>query len=298
MTRKLGRSFRVTIDMKDGGLPIVVTMPFTIQFWINRVALSDLNTMSLDIYNLSPENRSRIYQDAWNWKLDPNVAVSGESVRTVTIELGYENLYQVFTGHITQASSARDGVDIVTRIEAQSGRYDIQASQTFKTLDSGQSIASILEYLAGQFTGLKLGAIGDFSGTMQRPVVLNGSTWELLKTYSENNVYIDNDKIYILKPNEVVGSQVYVIDDSTGLLETPRRTGGTLIVTTLLEAGVEMFSEVKLTSTINPLYNGQYQVIGVRHEGTISDAISGIATTILTLRRPDLFDNFQTVAPK
>jgi hypothetical protein len=295
MTQKFGRSFRVTVDMKDGKPPIIVTMPFTIRFWIERYALSDLNNMSLDIYNLSEANRARIYQDYWNMGLDPSVPQDTSPGRTVTIELGYQNLYMVFTGLISSASSAREGTNIITRVEGLAGFFDVRASQTFQTLESGQSTASILKYLVAQLPSIKLGALGSFPTIMQRPVVLNGATWNLLKKYSDGNVYIDNGKIYILQPNETVGSIEYTINDSTGLLETPRRTGGSLVVTTLLEPGVDMFQQIKLQSSINPLYNGVYRINGVRHEGIISGAVNGDCRTTLTLQHPDLYNNFVQV---
>ena len=287
MTQKFGRNFRITIDPKDGGAPIIVTMPFTIRFWIQRSATSDTNPLSLDIYNLSAANRSRLYQDAWNQ--DTN------AIKTIVVEMGYSTLYRVFSGVIHEMNSSREGVDIVTRIEAYDNGSDIATTKTFQTLESGQSIAAILGFLIGQFPNLTQGAIGNFPQIMQRPVTLNGSTWDLLKTYSNNKVYIDNGKIYVLNDNEVVGAQTYTVNSDTGLLETPRRAEGTLSISMLLETGIDLFTQVKLESSINKLYNETYKVIGIRHEGTISGAVNGRAVTTLTLNRPGKFGGFTQV---
>lgn len=284
MSKKFGRNYRITIDPKDGGAPIVITMPFTIRFWINRQGQSSLNTMSLDIYNLSQANRARIYQDNWN-----------VMNRTIIIEMGYDNLYRVFSGTIQEANSAREGVDEVTRIEAWDNLSEISQTQTYQSLDKGQSVANIIKFLIGQFTVLKTGAVGDFPGTLPRSVALNGSTWDLLKKYSSNQAYIDDGKIYVLQDAEVVGTGSYNVDDSTGLLGTPRRSEGTLTVPMILETGIPMFGMVKLTSTVNPVYNGTYKVQGIRHEGTISGAINGQAITTLTLLAPNKFRSFVTV---
>lgn len=297
MTQKFGRNFRITIDPKDGKPPILITMPFTIRFWLQRMALADLNTMSLDIYNLSKANRDRIYQDQWIPGIDPTLQTDTVPGRTITVELGYQNLYRVFTGVIQEASTAREGTELITRIEALDGRFSIANTQTYQTLESGQSIANVLQALINEFSpNLTLGAIGDFPTVLNRSVTLNGPTWDLLEKYSDNNVYIDNGKIYVLRDNEVLSGQISTINDSTGLLETPRRADGQLIVTSLLEPSIEMFTQVNIQSSVNTLYNGQYRVSGVRHEGTISGAVGGRCTTTLTLIAAQKFGGFKSVA--
>lgn len=295
MTQKFGRSFRLTIDCKDGKGPILITMPFTIRFWIERSTLSDLNTMSIDIYNLSADNRARIFQDSWIPGLDPTLPKDTPPGRTITVELGYQNLYRVFYGTIQQASTARQGTNLITRIDAMDLRYDISATQTYQTLESGQSVANVIKFLISQFPTLQLGGVGDYPEIIQRPVTLSGPTWDLLRRYSGGNVYIDNGKIYVLRDNEVLVGQSPVINDSTGLLETPRRTQGQLQIVSLLEPGIDLFKEIILSSSVNPVFNGKYKVIGLRHEGVISGAVNGRCTTMMTLNAPAPFKGFKEV---
>ena len=285
MTQKFGRNFRLTIDPADGGGPILITMPFTIQFWLQRNTLSDLNRLSIDIYNLSQSNRDRIFQDRFD--LTEN--------KTIAFEAGYSTLYQIFQGRIFEASTARSGTNLITRIEARDGLYDIAQSQTFQTLQGGQTLASVLRYLASQFPTLGVGAIGSFPQPFQRPVVLNGCTWDLLKQYSDSQVYIDSGKIYVLTDSEATSQNIYNINDSTGLLDTPRRDEGFLTVTTLLDAGINMAQLVNLASTVQPVYNGQYKVIGINHAGMISGAVNGDCRTVLSLQAPGKFKQFTQV---
>lgn len=286
MTQKFGRNFRLTIDPADGNAPILITMPFTIQFWMQRNTLSDLNRLSIDIYNLSEVNRNRIFQDRFD--LTQN--------KTIAFEAGYSTLYQIFQGRIFEASTARSGTDLITRLEARDGLYDIAQSQTFQTLQgSGQTLGTVVRYLASQFPTLGIGAIGDLDQPISRPVVLNGLTWDLLKQYSSGKVYIDSGKIYVLGESETTSDAVYNINDSTGLLETPRRDEGFLSVTTLLEAGINMAQLVNLASSVQPVYNGQYKVIGINHAGMISGAVSGDCRTVLSLLAPGKFKSFTKV---
>ena len=287
MSRKFGRSYRITIDPKDGGDLIVITMPFTIQFWIQRNTYSDLNNLTLDIFNLSESNRNRIFQDRYDIGVkQPNGSFVG---REIKLEIGYSTLYQVYDGTIFQASSAREGTNIVTRIQAMTGNFDVATTQTFQTLDGSQTLGDVFKALIGEFPNLKLGAIGDFPTTRPRPWVINGNVYDWIKQHSDQNVFIDNGKVYVLKPSEVLEGQVRLFDSSTGLLETPRRDDGFLSITTLLEAGVNVADTCEIASTIQTAYNGQYKVAGVQHQGMISGAVCGTCRSTFSLIAAQFF---------
>ena len=286
MTEKFGRNYRVTIDPKDGKPPIVVTMPFTLRFSVQRSTLSDLNSCIVEIFNLSAANRSRIFQDYYD--LTQN--------RTIILEAGYDTLYQVFVGRIFQAGSSREGTNIVTKIEARDGSYDISSSQVFTTLyNPGQTVSDVLKYLIGQFPTLKTGAVGDFSTPLQRGCVLNGNTWDLLKSYSANSAFIDNGKVFCLKDAEVLNNSIHVINDATGILDTPRRDQGSLWVDTLMETGVDLAQQLQIQSTVQPIYNGTYKIIAIQHSGTISEAVCGEARSSFQLLYANRFGTFQPV---
>jgi hypothetical protein len=283
MTQKFGRNYRITIYPIDAGDPIIITMPFTIKFNIERTFASGMNTMELGIYNLSEAHRRRIAQDFNVIGNYPN-APANRNTNNIIVEIGYDNLYVAFQGYITFASSAREGVDIVTRISALDGLKDAQRTQVFQTLSAGQKVSDVLEYLTGQFTDLKRGAVGTFDDILQRPVVLNGYAWDLLKQYSNANCYIDNGKIYVLQDNEYLDTEtVLQLSDETGLIGTPRRSVAFLTVKTLLETSVGISDRIDLKSSIMPEYNGRYWIYGIQHEGVISASVGGAAYTTFHL---------------
>lgn len=289
MTKKFGRQYRITIDPKDGLPPIVVTLPFTINFTVQRNVYADVNHFNIEIFNLSKANRRRIYQDRWDLR-QPLINGVGAGAREITFEAGYGTLYQIFKGNIFQASSAREGVDIVTRIECLSGIYDVAASQTFTTIESGQTLKQVLEYLINDMPNLSLGAVGNYDQVFNRPVALSGSTWNLIKQYTGNNAFIDNDKIYCLKDAEAVGGEIYEINNTTGVLETPRRMEGLITVTTLFEPRPNIGSLLNFSSSVESVYDGQYKIIGLIHSGTISAAVCGTLRTIFSLNHPTFYD--------
>lgn len=261
---KFGRSYRLVIDPKDGGPPIIVTMPLTVQFWLKRNTMASLNYLSVDIYNLGPALRDRIFQDRYVVR-----------DRTITMEGGYDSLSLMFKGVIFQANSSREGTNIITRIEARDGNYDVGTSMTFQTLDKGKTLKDVFKFLAGQLPTVEMGAIGEYTDVLSRPVTLNGNTYELLKRYSNNEVFIDCNKIYVLQKDEIVAGDLPEINVDTGLLETPRRDEGFLTVTTLFEPRITIKQQIDLKSSIMKVYNGQYQVLGVMHQGIISEAQNG-----------------------
>lgn len=274
---KFQRSFRIEIDLGNGDEPIVITSPLTIKFTVTRRYQSSLNTLQLSIHNLGKKLRDAIFQDFYD----------NRERKTIKFFAGYGNLSLMFSGSIFEASSSRTGTDIVTNIMGKDGIWDIKNTFTYQTIDKGQTIGDVLDFLTAQFTDLEKGAIGDFNDVLERPVVLNGSTYELLKTYSDHKVMIDNNRIYVLNPNEVIDGDYTIIDKNTGILETPKRTEGIIQVVTLFEPRLTVNQKVTLRSEIEPVYNGDYKVIGIVHQGTISEAVGGQCTTVIDMLIPN-----------
>lgn len=282
---KFGRNFRVTIEFNDATgkpdptiTPIVITMPFTMQFTVNRKIYASLNTCQVDLYDLGPRIRELIFQE-------PMITRN----KTLTLEAGYDELITIFKGTIRQASSAREGTNIITSIDCVTGQWQVTQSTVYQTLNKGQTLGDVFRFLSGQLPQLSIGAIGKFDDKLLRPVVLNGNVWEIFKRYTGNNVTIDNNQIFVLKPNEVVPGAISVISLDSGILETPRRSGGYINLSTLFEPRVQIMQEVQLVSTVQPIYNGTYKIVGIQHSGVVSAAVNGDFRTML-----DLFVGAQT----
>lgn len=269
---KFGRSYRITIDLGEGE-PIIITPPVTVQFTVQRRQLSSLNQCTLDIYNLSKQVRDAIFQEWY----------SPSRVKKVTFEAGYETLSLVYTGDIFEAYNRREGTDIITTVYSRTGEWELNNRKVWKTLNKGTTVREVLLFLAGQWEDLEIGAIGDYSDPIDHPVVLNGNVWDLFKTYSNNECFVDNGKVYALRPNEVIEGAYPVISKDTGILQTPRRDGGFLRVTTLFEPRLTIGQICALDSSIEPIYNAAYDVVGLQHMGVISGAVGGQCQTVVDL---------------
>lgn len=282
---KFGRRYQITIETENGSY--IVRPPFTIRFNIKRHVLSSLNTLDLDIFNLAPTKRDNIFQDMFYQALTKR--------RHITFEAGYDSLATIFKGTFWQANSAREGVDIITSINSRDGQWDVESTFTYRTLDKANlSARGVVQDLIGSYTPANLSAGTISNGmtmkeTFQRPVALEGNTYDLLKKYSGGKVFIDLEKVYVLEDNEVIAGAIPLLSADTGLLSTPRRDESYLTVTTLFEPRIVMGQAINLISTVNPVYNAQYKVMGVQHQGIISDAVGGDCRTIIHLFNPAQF---------
>ncbi len=287
---KFQRSYKLTIELDDGGDAIIITPPFTIRFNVNRSVMSSLNTMDISIYNLAPQTRHRIFQDRFNTA----------NYKRVILEGGYgQQLSTLFIGGMYEANSGREGVDIITRINCFGGFFDVRNTRVYKTIAAGQTQKQILTSLVQDFPHISanpvIGGVGDVR--MPRSVTVNGNLWNFIKTFSSPiKPFIDNEQVIIMKDSEVRSSLITVIDASTGLLQTPRRDGGYLTLTTLFEPRVNMGQQMQVSSTVEPIYNGIHKVIGIQHEGIISDAQNGDLRSVFQLLTGSQIFNYTEVS--
>lgn len=281
---KWGRSFKITITMYTGAV-IIIQPPFTIRFNVNRAAAASLNTLDLDIYNLAPATRDQLLQDPF---------IMGANQRsTIKFEAGYigSPLSVIYQGTVFSCNSARSGVDIITSLHSTDGGWDIARNFIFQSAGGKPNYKTILSTLANTFApNLTVGAItGNIEGVFQRPVVLEGNVYNLLQKYSDNKCFIDLERIYILKDNEILSGTIPLINADTGLLDTPRRDDTYLTFSTLFEPTINCGMAIDLYSQVNPIYSKQYKVFGIQHTGTISESVGGDLRTIFQVQDVNKF---------
>lgn len=299
MTQKFMRNYRLTLYPPNSPLPIIITMPITINFSLIRNITSQQNNIDLQIFNLSEENRSQIYQD-WYAFGNPPEAINPETGLPIgndnfILEAGYGNsLYRIFAGVTWRASSAREGSNIITKISAFANNTDLVSTQIYQTVQAGQTLGKVLETLIGQFPNLTMGNSLDYPEVFNRPVVLNGNVFNLLKQYSGVSVFVDNGKVYILRDGDALNN-TFQISDATGILETPRREQGALYITMLFEPGIQCGQIVEIQSTVQKNFNGLYRVNAITHRGMISAALCGRLVTVLELLAPNQINGFTQV---
>lgn len=255
---------------------VSVALPYSAEFTVSRNSLAAANTASFKLYNLKQDTRNLIFHDAFDVL----------TRRAVQFFAGYKGFVPlIFNGTLLSAQSYRVGSDMVTEINAQDGAFQMVNGFVSTTQVVGQSDKELLRLLSENLPQIKgRPVIGDFPKVSSRGTVLFGNTWNLIQEMSGGQAFIDNGEVRIIKQDEYLkesGSNIPVINSSTGLLESPRRSTGNLYVEVnlLFEPRMTVGQLVQLDSGTNTILNGTYKVVGFTHTGIISLTVGGARTT-------------------
>ena len=253
----------------------IVTDPITINFDIKKQIFQDTNTARITIYNLDNGTRESIYQD--------RLMLETNREKSVTLLAGYGNTLTVcLFGHIQQCYSERVGTDMVTTIDVIDP--NILSNYSSVTFEAGTTFKEAIDYLTSQFPDLKQGEVGNFQGEFKMPTVFDGNTFNAINELTGGHTFIDNGIINSLNDNECLSNYgAYLVQSDTGLLGTPKRYDAVLEIEMLFEPDIRIGQMVEIVSETQSRFNGQFKVVGLNHNCTISGATSGRRTTKLQL---------------
>lgn len=251
----------------------IVSDPITINFDIKKELFQSTNTARIVIYNLDAGTRESIYQDRLLFETNRQ--------KSVTLLAGYgESLTVCLFGHIQQCYSERVGVDMVTTIDVIDP--DILTQYTSVTFEAGTTFKEAIDYLTSQFPNLKQGEVGNFQGEFKTPTVFDGNSFSAINELTGGHTYIDNGVLNTLNDNECLSNYgAYLIESDTGLLGTPKRYEAVLEIEMLFEPSIRLGQMVEIVSSTQSRFNGQYKVVGLNHNCTISGAVAGTRRTKL-----------------
>ncbi len=257
---------------------IEITLPYTLEFEVNRRDLSSAQTATFRILNLKEKTRIAIQKDLWRYQN-----------RAIQFRAGYASkpgdfIPLLFNGQIKQAYSYRKGVDFITEIEA----FDGGLAQTFgfasfaqiagtSARDSIINLAQLLPFKSGT------PIVGDFPTVTTRGEVFAGNIWELILKKSGGVGCIDNGQVKVLNPWEVLEGTLPVINSQSGLLGSPKRSEQTLDFEMIFEPRLTLLQQLYIDSSASRQYNHLWKVIGFAHRGTISPSVSGDCLTSVRL---------------
>lgn len=277
---KFGRTFELTIELdRKTHDTVVISDPLTLEFHVRRSTLASANEGSFAICNLKEQTRKHIYQDSFQLK--------AEDRRRIILKAGYHNQNAtIFQGNIMKAHTIRRNVELLTVIDAFDGGDAIINAFTSKTFPAGTSLKDMLLNVIKDMLphSVTTGTLSDFQEKGSRGTSLCGNTWNVISNLVSGKAshFIDMEKVHILRPEDCIEGPIRVINSETGLLGIPERFDARLDIKMLFEPHIMVGQLVELQS-IEKMYNGLYQVIGVFHSGTISGAVGGACVTELTL---------------
>lgn len=285
--RKFNRNYHIVFEVgyRKGLLEYVpqqtikVQYPFTLKFDVNRGVWSDANTGNFQLYNLGYDIQALLWKD----RADQTKYV------TMWVYAGYEDIMPlIFMGDVQECTSYRNGVDFITDIQATDGGYLFQYGFINKTFSKDTDFKFLIQELLAGVPTCKVGYItSNVKQMRKRGRTFIGQTMKLLEAYDFDKVFIDNGELHILGENDVIPGQLMVLTADSGMIGTPRRSETTLNVDTIFEPQLVVAQAINLQSKIYPFLNQNYQIIGLRHYGTISPVECGNLYTSVSLSLGD-----------
>ncbi|WP_410688526.1 hypothetical protein [Citrobacter europaeus] len=205
------RDYRLTVGI--GNQAVIIQPPITISFKaLESVSKKSLGKLSVSINGLKPSTRLQLLKSEDEEKYIP-----------VRLEVGYDGkLRQVFQGSVKSGAVKREGAIHIVSLECEDGGHDYINSFTSRTVrGKDQVVDSVLQDMPNTNKG---------SVTKQqaliRPKVLVGSSSKILTDTlaPDESFFIKDERVHILKANEVTSGNIPVVNARSGLLNTPQST--------------------------------------------------------------------------
>ncbi len=205
------RDYRLTVGI--GNQAVIIQPPITISFKaLESVSKKSLGKLSVSINGLKPSTRLQLLKSEDEERYIP-----------VRLEVGYDGkLRQVFQGSVKSGAVKREGAIHIVSLECEDGGHDYINSFTSRTVrGKDQVVDSVLKDMPNTNKG---------SVTKQqaliRPKVLVGSSSKILTDTlaPDESFFIKDERVHILKANEVTSGNIPVVNARSGLLNTPQST--------------------------------------------------------------------------
>lgn len=251
---RFNRDYELTVKVGTTR-SVIIKPPMRISFNAEKSISGGLNKMTVRIFNLKETSRMALVKDAEQIKVIP-----------ILFKVGYTgSLHLIFKGTVHRGQNSREGVDMVTELECLDGGFDFLNSFTSKTVKGkSKAIDEILIDMPNTKKG-KFTVIED----VLRPKVLVGSSIKLIDEMLNDGEawYIGDEKLYIVKDNEVVSSFVPVVNASTGLISTPSREQQKITFETMMNPTLRIAGLNKLESKTAQHLDGVYKIETISYSG-------------------------------
>jgi hypothetical protein len=279
---KKNRTYEL-VHINNDLVTTVIKPPFTLQFDVERNNFGTANIGSVRIFNLSKDTRERLRKDQTDFTLKDKVILTA----------GYEdNLALILDMTVNHGWSVREGNNFITQLQCLDGGYAFANARAGADLTFGsgekqqQAIARLVQELKNY--GLSKGAIGAFDGVFTRSQSYTGNPLSIIDDLTGGARFIDNSVVHVIKDNEAVGTDIFLITPESGLLNTPMRENQSINFTMLFEPKLSVGKVIKLESfTGDKDINATYKIRSIHHRGIISDAVGGECVTEINCVRGD-----------
>lgn len=278
-----------------------------IKFNVTRNVGANNNRLTLDIYNLTPEKQYNLFK--------PLIRQSSEASLTqqniITLfggrELDDRKFYYnvIFKGQILKTTPPRrEGADTVITIVAEDGMLGLGLSYVALNFDANTQPLEVYRALINQVKNksiyLEEGRTDATSfETLENSllsanetkygILIDGNLQDALNKLTGNRILFNNGKIEYLGSDAVWKGGVYGVkklDGDNHLVNSLTLDDGAVIANAELDfmPQISILGEyININSTLEKGFNGTWKVVGVTHQGNISQTQGSMVTTIVRL---------------
>ena len=251
---RFDRNYKLKVVV--GGKVVTITPPMNIIFDADKsVSGFGLNKLNVKIPNLSESNRTSLTKDPEQQKRIP-----------ITLEVGYgDKLELIFKGTVHRAFSQQQGPDIISTLECIDGGYDLVNSYTEQTV-IGRELA--IQKIVGDMPNTTIGKL-TIQGDTVRPHVLVGASYDQLLKFAgpDEQLFIDNEQLFIIKNSEVVSLFVPQVSSETGLSNAPVRENSIVTFETIMNTDLRIGGLCNIKSKLAKHLNGVHKINTINYSG-------------------------------
>ncbi|ECO0584321.1 hypothetical protein XS81_13530 [Salmonella enterica subsp. diarizonae] len=205
------RDYRLTVGI--GNQAVIIQPPITISFKaLESVNKKSLGKLNVSINGLKPSTRLQLVK-----------AEDDEKYIPVRLEVGYDGkLRQVFQGSVKSGAVKREGAIHIVSMECEDGGHDYINAFTSRTVRGKDHVVdSVLQ----DMPNTKKGSVTKQQALI-RPKVLVGRSSKILTDMlsPDESFFIKDERVHLLKENEVTSGNIPVVNARSGLLNTPQAT--------------------------------------------------------------------------
>jgi hypothetical protein len=259
-----GRAYAVALKAPDASLAaqfgniVAGQSALRLSFEVVKTATDTPNTAKITLYNLNPAARSAV-----------------GAGYNVELRAGYDGLCEkVFIGVVSKATTARQGPDVTTTIEATDGQEGLLNARFNREYPANTQLASVLADI-GEAMSCDPGVVlGLPQQAFTRGVTLSGSARDALKTLLARHgleASIQNGKLNIVPKGAHLGTAAIVISAYTGMIGIPSATKDSVTFDSLLNPKLVPKQLVAVQSR-NRFSSGFYAIRKAKLEGDTHDA--------------------------
>jgi hypothetical protein len=229
-----------------------------VKFSIEHTHDKKPNRANISVYNLNPTHRNQVLAGKY---------------KKIALSVGYGTLDAVrllYSGQISKPRVERDDLDFVLSMQCDDGATDYRNSVMNVTLAAGSTHSDVVNQCIQTMPNVSPGVVGiDNDVTLTRGRTCYGMTRQTLSQVSDHHDAdwsVQNGRLIILKSDYCQPGEAVLLNQDSGMINSPKATDNGLEVSCLLRPEIEVGGLIRIDSIVDD-YDGDYKVVAIRSSG-------------------------------